>query len=114
MRKNRWSNLFGDILAIGTVSTVALSAKHVAKKYGQKYKGVSINGLYLLDYAAGRIFGDGAKAQKKLDMHFKDESAFQSCLRFSAKIKKTPKTVLRLNRELLKKHFIQPFYNNLT
>ena len=49
MRKNRWSNLFGDILAIGTVSTVALSAKHVAKKYGQKYKGISINGLYLLD-----------------------------------------------------------------
>ena len=64
MRKNRWSNLFGDILAIGTVSTVALSAKHVAKKYGQKYKGISINGLYLLDYAAGRIFGDGAKAQE--------------------------------------------------
>ena len=63
MRKNRWSNLFGDILAIGTV---ALSAKHVAKKYGQKYKGISINGLYLLDYAAGRIFGDGAKAQEKL------------------------------------------------
>ena len=101
MRKNRWSNLFGDILAIGTVSTVALSAKHVAKKYGQKYKGISINGLYLLDYAAGRIFGDGAKAQEKL-------------LRFSTKIKKTPKTVLRLNRELLKKHFIQTFCNNLT
>ena len=66
MRKNRLSNLFGDILAIGTVSTVALSAKHVAKTYGQKYKGISINGLYLLDYAAGRIFGDGAKAQEKL------------------------------------------------
>ena len=66
MRKNRWSNLFGDILAIGTVSTVALSAKHIAKKYGQKYKGVSINGLYLLDYAAERIFGDVAKGQGKL------------------------------------------------
>ena len=101
MRKNRWSNLFGDILAIGTVSTVALSAKHVAKKYGQKYKGVSINGLYLLDYAAGRISAMGQRLRK-------------SCLRFSVKIKKTPKTVLRLNRELLKKHFIQPFYNNLT
>lgn len=102
MRKNRWSNLFGDILAIGTVSTVALSAKHVAKKYGQKYKGISINGLYLLDYAAGRIFGDGGQRLRK------------SCLRFSTKIKKTPKTVLRLNRELLKKHFIQTFCNNLT
>ena len=66
MRKNRWSNLFGDILAIGAVSTVALSAKHVAKKYGQKYKGISINGINLLDYAAGRIFGDGSKAQDKL------------------------------------------------
>lgn len=88
-------------MAIGTVSTVALSAKHVAKKYGQKYKGVSINGLYLLDYAAGRIFGDGAKAQEKL-------------LALLSKNKKTPKTILRLNRELLKKHFIQTFYSNLT
>ena len=81
MRKNRWSNLFGDILAIGTVSTVALSAKHVAKKYGQKYKGISINGLYLLDYAAGRIFGDGAKLRT-------------SCLQLlSEKSKKIPITV---------------------
>lgn len=66
MRKTRWSNLFGDVLAVGTVSTIAVSAKHMAKKYGYKYKGFSVNGWYLLDYASNKFLGDGTKLEEKI------------------------------------------------
>lgn len=36
MRKNKWSNFFGTILAGGTVASVAITANHLAKKYGEK------------------------------------------------------------------------------
>lgn len=38
MKKNRWSNLFGTVLAGATVGTVAIVSKKMAKKYGQKPK----------------------------------------------------------------------------
>ena len=75
MRKNRWSNLFGDILAIGTVSTVALSANTVR----------NIRVSALTDY----IF----LTMRQAEFSAMDQRLRTSCLRFSAKIKKIPITV---------------------
>lgn len=67
MKKNKWSNLFGDTLAIGTVAVVAFSSKHVAKKYGQKFSGISIDKWYLVDYAFNKFLGDGTKLNNRLN-----------------------------------------------
>lgn len=66
MSKKKWCNFFGDVLALTTVTTVYVAANHKAKKYGQKYKGFSIDKWYLLDYAANKFIGDGTKAAEKV------------------------------------------------
>lgn len=38
MKKSKWANLFGTVLAGATVGTVAVASRKMAKKYGQKPK----------------------------------------------------------------------------
>lgn len=38
MKKGKWANLFGTVLAGAAVGTVAVASKKMAKKYGQKPK----------------------------------------------------------------------------
>jgi len=38
MKKGRWANLFGTVLAGATVGTVYAVSKKMTKKYGQKVK----------------------------------------------------------------------------
>lgn len=66
MNKKKWCNFFGDICAIATVSSVYIAANHKAKKYGQKYKGFSIDKWYLIDYAANKFIGDGTNIAEKV------------------------------------------------
>lgn len=66
MSKTKWYNFFGDVLAVATVSSVSIAANHTAKKYGQKYKGYTIDKWYLLDYAANKFIGDGTNAADKI------------------------------------------------
>lgn len=65
MRKKKWCNFFGDVLAVGAVSSVYIAANHKAKKYGQKYKGFSVDKWYLLNYAANKFIGDGTNIAEK-------------------------------------------------
>lgn len=51
MRKQKWSNFYGTVLAGVTLECVALCVKHVRKKYGEKPHGFSVNYQGIAEYA---------------------------------------------------------------
>lgn len=51
MNKRKWLNFQGALLAGATLAGVAVCAKHVQKKYGEKPSGFSVDYKALADYA---------------------------------------------------------------
>ncbi len=51
MRKQKWSNFFGAIGACTALSCVAVCARHVQKKFGEKPGGFSIDYRGIAEYA---------------------------------------------------------------
>ena len=51
MRKQKWTNFGGTLLAVGTLAGVFACAKHVQKKYGEKPAGFSLDYKGLFEYA---------------------------------------------------------------
>ena len=45
MRKGKWANCFGAVCAAGTLGTIAVASRHLAKKYGQKINNEKIINL---------------------------------------------------------------------
>lgn len=51
MRKQKWTNLKGTLLAGGALAGVWACAKHVQKKYGERPSGFSVDYKGVAEYA---------------------------------------------------------------
>ncbi len=68
MRKTKWSNFAGSVLATATLGVVAASSNHVRKKYGQSKEHLFVSDLeYLGNYALERYVFNNEKVIDWLD-----------------------------------------------
>lgn len=71
MRKQKWSNFYGTVLAGITLECVALCVKHVRKKYGERRSGFSVDYQGIAEYAFDKfVLNNGkllASVGEKLD-----------------------------------------------
>lgn len=51
MKKQKWSNFFGAVLAGTTLECVSLCVKHVRKKYGEKRGRLTVDYQGIAEYA---------------------------------------------------------------
>lgn len=72
MRKTKWLNLQGSVLAASTLAVVAASVLHVEKKYGGKKSSlISFDKEYLTNYAFDRLILDNDKVTNFINIHLK-------------------------------------------
>lgn len=65
MNKRKWLNFQGTLLAGTTLAAIAVCAKHVQKKYGEKPSGFSVDYKGLANYAFEKFVLNN---EKVLDM----------------------------------------------
>lgn len=73
MKKTKWANFAGSVLATATLGVVAASSNHVRKKYGQSKEHLFLSDLqYLGNYALDRFVFNNEKTLEWLDarLHF--------------------------------------------
>lgn len=73
MKKTKWTNFAGSVLATATLGVVAASSNHVRKKYGQSKEHLFLSDLqYLGNYALDRFVFNNEKTLEWLDarLHF--------------------------------------------
>lgn len=73
MRKTKWADFHGAVLASATLGTLAIASNYVRKKYGEKKEKMFLSDLsYLGRYALERLVFDNEKTLVFLDdrLHF--------------------------------------------
>ena len=70
MRKTKWLNLQGSVLAATTLAAVAAGARHVQRKYaGKKSSLFTFDKEYLTNYAFERFVLDNDKVTNFINSH---------------------------------------------
>ncbi len=78
MRKTKWSNFAGAVLGSTTLLVTAAAARHMQKKYGEKYSAFRADLSHLAGYAFDRLVLNNPKVVDFLSPYFADESDHKS------------------------------------
>ena len=74
MRKTKWSNFAGAVLGSTTLLVTAAAARHMQKKYGEKYTAFRADLSHMAEYAFERLVLNNPKVVEFLSPYFAEES----------------------------------------
>ncbi len=74
MRKTKWLNFQGAVLAGTTLLVTAAASRHVQKKYGEKYSAFRADLSHLAGYAFDKLVLGNPKVVDFLSPYFAEET----------------------------------------